>query len=460
MHFRITRPNNSISLKIILAFVIGILLSVAIITLIAMATFFSKSTLLSEADIAYFTDFLADEVVFDQAGNPITLSVDEEHMGWLFESLDEEVAYRILDSSANAVLYSAAGEAFWQNIPADAWQNRFFSFEINNIIVDGATSEIEYNGQVWLVQSAISQRFMNFSYKIFALRFMQEGILWFALVLVLVFGICAQITLSLTLRPLHKLSESAAAISPHSINARLSQNGVPSEIAPLVQSFNQTLDRLEIGYRVQQEFLASAAHELKTPLTLIQAQLELMTESQERSWLLRDVEYMSRQVQQLLLLAEASEVRNYTLTAVDLVELVTDVTGYLSRIADTARVTFHLDASDSPVIWQADKGALFTLLKNLLENAVQHAPTNSAVDIYITQTTCCVRDHGPGLDQEHIVRLFERFWRASDRRDTGAGLGLAICREIAQAHGWVLTARQADPGLYFELANVPADPAL
>lgn len=455
MLFRITRPKNSISLTIILAFVVGVLLSVGIMALIAIATFFSKSTLLSEADIAYFTDFLADEVVFDQAGYPTGLSVEAEQLAWLFESLDEEVAYRILDASGNVVLYSPGGETFWQNISADAWENRFFTFERNTISIDGATSQTEHSGQLWFVQSAISQRFMNFSHQTFALRFMQEGILWFALVLVLVFGLCAQITLGLTLRPLRRLSESAASISPHSLDARLSQKGLPAEIAPLVQSFNQTLDRLEKGYRVQQAFLASAAHELKTPLSLIRAQLELMTGSQEKSWLLHDVEYMSRQVQQLLLLAEASEVRNYTLADVDLVQLITDVTGYLSRMADIAQVSFHLDASDTSVTWQADKGALFTLLKNLLENAIQHAPAHSTVEIHITPTSCCVRDHGPGLAQEHMIRLFERFWRASERRDSGAGLGLAICQEIAQAHGWVITAQQANPGLCFEILHTP-----
>ena len=78
-------------------------------------------------------------------------------------------------------------------------------------------------------------------------------------------------------------------IAPHSLRARLPTDGVPTEIAPLVDSFNNVLDRLERGYRVQQEFLATAAHELRTPLALIRTQIELTDDGEDRRALLNDV---------------------------------------------------------------------------------------------------------------------------------------------------------------------------
>src|SRR5690606_18890792 len=102
--------------------------------------------------------------------------------------------------------------------------------------------------------------------------------------------------------------------------------------------FNQALDRLEHGYRLQQVFLSTAAHELKTPLSLIRAQLELMPETDERNWLLHDIQYMSHQVQQLLLLAEASEPENYKFTTVDLEQEVADAVAYMERMAEAANV--------------------------------------------------------------------------------------------------------------------------
>lgn len=103
--------------------------------------------------------------------------------------------------------------------------------------------------------------------------------------------------------------------------------------------------------------------------------------------------------------------------------------------------------------WKADRGALFTLLKNLLENAIQHAPSTTTVDVEVQRDVLSVRDWGPGLDPAQIPLLFERFWRAAHRRDHGAGLGLSICQEIALAHGWSLTVERADPGLRFLLRN-------
>jgi signal transduction histidine kinase len=163
--------------------------------------------------------------------------------------------------------------------------------------------------------------------------------------------------------------------------------------------------------------------------------------------LLQDVEHMSRQVEQLLHLAEASEMQNYRPTAVDMHEVVRQAAGYLHRMADAANVRLELPSQTMAVRWLADRGALFTLLKNLLENAIQHAPAGTVVSVAVDATSMTVRDWGPGVPQEQMSSIFARFWRGPHRRDKGAGLGMTICQEIAQAHGWTLTASRAEPGL-------------
>lgn len=220
-----------------------------------------------------------------------------------------------------------------------------------------------------------------------------------------------------------------------------------------MNSFNRALERLEHGYRLQQEFLANAAHELKTPLALIRAQIELSDEGKStRDALLSDIEYMTRQVQQILLLAEASEEHNYDFGVVRVQQLIHEVVSYLQRMAESADVCLKVLVTTDDVTWKADRGALFTLLKNLLENAIQHAPVKTFVNVEIQGDTVTVRDFGPGVDAVQLPQLFERFWRAAHRRDHGAGLGLAICQEIALAHGWCLTAERAEPGLRFRLS--------
>lgn len=457
---------NSLSVKILLAYVVGALLSILLIVVAASAIVRSQGDVLSGFDVAESTHGLAGELRFNAQGIPVGIGdgrLDRHadfdskedfnpegdfNLGWIFESLKHEAAYRVLDASGNLVLSSAAGAAFWPEGGASRRLERGrFEFDHEGVAMRGATEPVERQGKVWYVQLAVSKRFLYLMYEAFALDFAGAGITLFSLVLLFVFGPCVYLALRYALKPVREISDSAAGISPRSLHARLQTQGVPREIAPLVDSFNRVLDRLEQGYRIQQEFLATAAHELKTPLALVRAQVELSAPSTQRSMLLCDVEHMSRQVQQLLHLAEASEVQNYRPTVVDMHEVVHEAASYLQRMADAAGVRLELPKRTVGVSWLADRGALFTLLKNLLENAIQHTPPGTLVSIEVDATTLAVRDWGPGVAQDQLSTIFARFWRGPHRRDQGAGLGLAICQEIALAHGWTLGASRANPGL-------------
>ncbi|MGM9481391.1 sensor histidine kinase [Roseateles sp. NT4] len=438
--------TNSLSFKVILAYVAGVVLSVLLIVLVIKGLLAFRSPILLEEDVNQNAEGLAKHMRFDASGVPV--GFDEKH-SWVFETMKEEVAYRVLDSSGRVVLQSQAGDAFWPPASGEvaAPKPGRIDFTRTNIPFQGATAVIEHGGRQWFFQMANSARLAELIRLEFALPFMGIGIGLFSAVLLFVFGVCAFITMRHVQKPLQALSAAAAAISPRSLHARLQSERAPTEIAPLVESFNRVLERVEHGYRVQQEFLATAAHELKTPLALIRAQIELMPSGEERGALLRDVSHMTRQVQQLLLLAEASEANNYGLAPVDVVDVAREAADYLARMSRAAQVGIELAGPSDAVTWQADRGALFTLLKNLLENAVQHAPAGTAVVIDVEATTLSVRDFGPGVAPDQLAKLFVRFWRGAHRRDHGAGLGLAICQEIAQAHGWTLTAQPGEPGL-------------
>jgi signal transduction histidine kinase len=249
------------------------------------------------------------------------------------------------------------------------------------------------------------------------------------------------------LKPLSVLSAEAQRITPQTLDGRLKAEGVPSELQPLVQAFNSALDRLQQGFRTQQEFLANAAHELKTPLALIRAQVEMSGLQQQQPHLIQDVDRMARQVQQLLLLAEASEVCNYRVEQLDPYAVFEEACQYLRRVADAAGVQVSLLKDENLSQWHADRGALFTLLKNLLENAIQHSPRNTVVAVNLRATGFTVEDNGPGVTADQLQMLFIRFWRGANRRDEGAGLGLSICQEIVTAHGWRIEAKHGKKGL-------------
>ncbi|SEG10347.1 sensor histidine kinase [Billgrantia desiderata] len=453
MRFMKPMALNSLSLKILLAYVAGMALSMALLVVAAVVVL--QTNLLARMDMVNAVEALKDNVVFDRDGSPIGFDSRLDDRAWLYEGPQRETAYRILDDAGNVAVSSSASEAFWP--PGDdllRMTSRHFTFEHEGNTFYGATQPLQHEGRRWFLQFAASARFMSILDKV-ALPRMIVGITVFGIVFFMAFGLCAFITLRYTLKPLRDVSETAAAISPRSLNARLRTAAVPSEIAPLVDSFNRALERLERGYRVQQEFLGNAAHELKTPLALIRAQIELREDGKnDNDSLLSDVEYMTRQVQQLLLLAEASEANNYHFTTVRMQEVAQDAASYLQRMAEIADVHLAVRAVGD-VKWRADRAACFTLLKNLLENAIQHAPAQTSVSVEIQGDTVTVRDRGPGVDAEQLPLLFERFWRAAHRRDHGAGLGLAICQEIAMTHGWQLTAEPAEPGLRFRLLNRP-----
>ena len=439
---------NSIRLKVVLAFVAGMLLSV---TLIVAAVCLARETnVLAQMDLSNITRDLARKVEFAGDGAARLGNEDYHALKWVFDSLGRELAYRLVDDAGKVVLLSEAGSPFWPDgLMPQAPDHARFDFERAGVVFFGATEPFVHEGRTWYLQVAVSNRMMHLLHRI-ALPLVGAGIALFTLVLLVAFGLCTWITLRYTLRPLQDVSASAAGISQHSMHARLHSAAVPHEIAPLVDSFNHVLERLEQAWRVQQDFLGKAAHELKTPLAMIRAQVELGVECEaDRAALLADVAYMTRQVQQLLLLAEASEAANYAVGTVRVREAADEAALYLQRMAQAARVQLVIDAADDALAWQADRGALFTLLKNLLENAIEHAPADTAVSIVIGRAHLEVRDLGPGVDEAQLPLLFERFWRGPHRRDHGAGLGLAICREIARAHGWQLHAERAAPGLRF-----------
>lgn len=461
MPFVRLRWLNSLNLKVLLAFIAGAVLSIVLMILTAVLIVSTQGDILSGKAVAERTEDLARVLRFNGEGMPDGFddmdNINEtEDESWQHESLKSETAYRVLDASGNVVLSSPAGAAFWPDSGvASRLEPGRFEFERVGIAMRGATESVERNGKTWFVQFATSTRFLHLIYGDFALPFTGVGIIVFSLIMLFVFGACGYVTLKYTLKPLREISESAAAISPQCLHTRLQTSRVPTEIEPLVDSFNRALERLEYGYRVQQEFLATAAHELKTPLTLIRSQIELGVDEGNRSELLQDVSHMGRQVQQLLHLAEASESQNYEFTPVDAESLAFEVMNYLERLANQQGVRLQAVVEPGLTILHADRGALFTLLKNLLENAIQHSRAGNVVRLRAASNLISVQDEGAGVLPEDLPKLFMRFWRSPERRDLGAGLGLSICREIARVHGWDLQARRGEPGMIFDLSINP-----
>ena len=442
--------RRSLGARLLATYVAGLLVSVVLLS----AAVLVKLNLATDSMAAHALEgqvrWLKRGLQFDAAGQP-GLTGEAAGAQWVFEALPDDLKYRVLDAEGRVLLSSnPGGRSLVPNGPPFDAQGR--QLEIEGRMLQVMTLPLEHAGRTFYIQIARSDRaaaLIDEIQRSQGLKLLKSGVFSTVVVSLLVLAAALWFTLRRVLQPLRQASAAAAEIGPRSIGTRLETRKLPTELVPMVDAFNQALDRLEHGYRVQQDFLASAAHELKTPLALIRAQVELEESDKiDRQSLLRDIDFMARQVQQLLQLAEVSEPRNYVFEPVDVESVAGEVTGYLGRLAERRAVRLELDlaAPAGPLQLQADRSALFILLKNLVENALQHTPAGAAVRVRADAEGLSVQDEGSGIADEHLPKLFTRFWRGPQRRDEGAGLGLAICQEIAAAHGWALSARNSGGG--------------
>lgn len=276
--------------------------------------------------------------------------------------------------------------------------------------------------------------------------FFEDGGWLAAPFLLLLLGISI-LTIRGAVAPLRALSRQAEAIGPATTDIRLPCHGVPREILPLVQAVNNALDRLEEGFRVQREFTADAAHELRTPLAVLTAHIDTLKDPEVAAPLRRDLEGMAHLVEQLLRVARVEALSVAPSDHADLAEIARDVAAYLAPMAIRSGRTIEVDAPETPVTVHGQADALFHAVRNLVDNALRHAPAGTAVVLGVAAAppVLTVRDHGPGIPIERRADIFKRFWR-SDRRTAGAGLGLAIVQRTMQAHGGAVLVEDAPNG--------------
>lgn len=454
MHFVRLRWLNSLSRQLMVASAAGMLFLAGLLVAGLFALLLVEGDLYSEIGVSEYAESIGEHLQFDAAGRPV--AVDLPEAAWLYDSFGKEVTFRVLNDAGDVVLSSDVGAPPLTDADGRLLLDDFnFDLTRDGITMHGATEPVRRQGRTWHVQFASSVRLAELLRSYIGGPLFSRAFLVFCVAALLVYYVVMRFTLRAILKPLNEASAIAAQISPRSLDVRLRVQGVPNELRPLVENFNAALDRLEHNYRLQQEFLADAAHELKTPLALIRSQIEVGVDKANREDLLQDVSRMGRQVQQLLHLAEASEAQNYAFASVDVESLVLEVVNYLQRLANQQGVSMRVIVDPGSTLPRADRGALFTLLKNLLENAIQHSRAGGVVQLCADANLISVQDEGSGVSPEDLPKLFTRFWRSADRRDLGAGLGLAICREIATVHGWDLQAKRGEPGMIFALGTNP-----
>lgn len=464
MRFKTSLPILSLTAKLRIAFCGSLLLIVVLIKSIFGQVDLSGYTHLSKLVLIKELKLLEGAIEWLPDGSvDLELSDSDDLMDysyyahllepWLKGPGPQEISYRVVDETGRVV--HAPDESPWLNTPiapidfTATKRDQEFEYYEGSLKMMGITRRIQDKGRTYYLQVATSERVLRLLRPVIAAQPLSvTSTIVTIIAVILVVGLMIHILL----KPLRDISTAASRITPGNLHERLSTEGMPNEIKQLIVGFNTALTRLEEGFRVQQEFLASAAHELKTPLALMRGQIELEPNLAARDILLKDVDLMARQVRQLLHLAELSELQNYRFERLDPVPVIHDVVTFLGRQAQRQGVEIAVVEPDDPLTLRADESALFILLKNLLENAVAHTPAGTLVTVVVSPGEITVTDEGNGIPPDHLPLLFERFWRGPGRTQEGAGLGLSICKEIATAHGWTITVIPQQRGNSFRIA--------
>jgi signal transduction histidine kinase len=248
-------------------------------------------------------------------------------------------------------------------------------------------------------------------------------------------------------RPLRDVQTAAAEAAGGDLTARAPEDEGPPEVRALAVEFNDMVAQLDTLLRSQQDFVADASHQLRTPLTALRLRLENLERDldddgrRELDAAIGEVERLSRLVTGLLVLARADEAP--TTASVDLNEVVRGRVDAWAPYAEELGIALEPQL-DGAAPARATRERLDQVLDNLIENALEHSPAGGRVTVGAAGSVVHVVDEGPGLTDEERERAFDRFWRAG--RGEGSGLGLAIVRRLVEADGGSVELRRAETG--------------
>ena len=252
-------------------------------------------------------------------------------------------------------------------------------------------------------------------------------------------------------RSLRALTRTVKSFQLESGRHILPEKGLPTEVAPLVHAVNEMVARLEDAREQQQLFLAAAAHELRTPMTVLRTRLETLADSETKEELRADLRRMSGLVDQLLRLMSIGNHRDLA-DDVDLVATARQAVADHLPMARERGVEVALVAETDALRLRGDRSLVTIALANLIDNALSFSKAGDRLEVAVRRDASVrVRDSGPGIPSGELERIFEPFAKIPPNR-RGHGLGLAIVKAIMGLHGGTASARNVEGGAAFALS--------
>jgi signal transduction histidine kinase len=446
--------SRIVILHVIAVAITSVLMSVALSWLLSMATNNIHNEAMEEQAVS-----LAAHLVLEPDGR-LSLVLPPNLQGFYSQPYGR-YSYAVIDDTGKTLFSSLANNAPIFAADPRAGTVQFLETRIGEAAISGASVRRNVRGKTVWVQAAEDLANNDVLIDDIVEDFYRH-VGWITLPILLVLLVIDIAIFRRALLPLRQASEIAQHITPARTDIRLPVQEIPTEVRPLVSAINKALDRLDEGFRLQREFTADAAHELRTPLSILRTRVETLDNPGIAQALHQDIEAMSRVVGQLLDIAELEAFAIDPTEVADLQAVAAEVAGFIAPLALEQSREIALLGATAPVLVKGNAEMIKRAIRNLAENAIRHAPKDTVVEFVVEEDgTVTVRDRGPGISDDERELIFRRFWRRDRNSQGSSGLGLSIVQRIAELHGASIEVeRRVMGGAQFSLHFIPAAPYL
>ncbi len=441
--------SRIVILHVIAVAITSVLMSVALSWLLSMATTNIHNDAMEEQAVS-----LAAHLVLEPDGR-LSLALPPNLQGFYSQPYGR-YSYAVIDDTGRTLFSSLPNNAPIFAADPRAGTVQFLETRIGEAAISGASVRRSIGGKTVWVQAAEDLANSDVLIDDIVEDFYRH-VGWITLPILLVLLVIDIAIFRRALLPLRQASEIAQHITPARTDIRLPLQDIPTEVRPLVSAINKALDRLDEGFRLQREFTADAAHELRTPLSILRTRVETLDNPGIATALRQDIEAMSRVVGQLLDIAELEAFAIDPAEVADLQAASAEVAGFIAPLALEQGREIALLGASAPVLVKGNAEMIKRAIRNLAENAIRHAPKDTVVEFVVEDSgTVTVQDRGPGISDEERELIFHRFWRRDRNSQGGSGLGLSIVQRIAELHGArIEVERRVMGGAQFSLHFIP-----
>ncbi len=435
--------SQSVTSVVIRRVLIITLTYLAILSAVIYMQIDSTLLLLRDKTLVQYANSLGSYLIEDRKGLHLNMPPAEQK---LYDSAGRYYQYAIRNEKGDVLFESPV--AFLDHYPnamPDETPDSFEFVDVKNTLFIGKSVRYVIGGKPYMIQVARSKNAADELSRLLTNTFMHK-LFYFGLPFLVLLAGTIIMSIRQIMAPITRAAQQAQRITAAAPDLRFDEKDLPAEIKPLVQAVNSALDRLQSGIAAQKQFTANAAHELRTPLSVLRAHLDLMDDRHTAARLIDDVDAMTRLVAQLLDNVRLDSPAGLPMEQMDLAAAVRDSCAAIWPLMVKDGRPFEVTGISQPVWIRGNYDSICRSLRNLLENALFHTPRRTPVSVNLLDTSVNVSDYGQGIPDQDREKIFEIFWRKNPSHATGAGIGLSIVKKSMELHGGNITVTNGPEG--------------